>query len=207
MIKVCTKCKQEKDLTLFSNRSNTKDGKDIYCKICKQEMSNKWKKENPDKNKECQRLSDRKWYDNNKQHKLQINNEWKKKNQKHVQKWYRSYKTQREATDPAFKITNKIRNRLWYAMKGRKKHCSFDEYTGCSRDFLVKYIESKFQLGMTWENYGEWEIDHIQPLYNFVLTEKEELLKACHYTNLQPLWKIDHKQKTKKDLSGNSTQK
>jgi len=34
----------------------------------------------------------------------------------------------------------------------------------------------------------------------FDLTDREQLLKACHYTNLQPLWHEDHIQKTSNDL-------
>jgi len=39
---------------------------------------------------------------------------------------------------------------------------------------------------MSWDNYGEWHIDHIIPLCS--ATTVEELEKLCHYTNLQPLW-------------------
>ena len=207
MTKVCSKCNKEKQPTEFNNRSDSKDGKDIYCRICKSEMTKQWKTKNPDKLRECHKKSDKNWYQNNKQHKLETNAKWKENNTDHVKEWFKNYKKEREAQDPSFKIANKIRTRLWYAMKGKKRTCKFDEYIGCTRSFLVKYIESKWRSGMTWDNYGVggWEIDHIEPLYKFDLTEKEELLKACCYTNLQPLWKEDHKRKTKKDLSSKST--
>jgi hypothetical protein len=70
---------------------------------------------------------------------------------------------------------------------------------GCSIPELKQYLESKFQPGMSWENHGkEWHIDHIRSLVNFDLTNKKQLLEACHWTNLQPLWWIDNLKKGSK---------
>lgn len=71
---------------------------------------------------------------------------------------------------------------------------------GCTVEELKKYLESKWQEGMSWDNYGfhGWHIDHIKPLASFNLTDRDELLKACHYTNLQPLWCKDNMKKGKR---------
>jgi hypothetical protein len=62
---------------------------------------------------------------------------------------------------------------------------------------LKLYLESQFTEGMSWDNYGRegWEIDHIRPLSSFNLEDRDELLKACHYSNLQPLWRTDNRKK------------
>jgi len=70
---------------------------------------------------------------------------------------------------------------------------------GCTIPEFIKYIESKFQPGMSWDNYGkEWHLDHIIPLSNFDLTNSEQFRKATHYTNYQPLWKVDNFKKSNK---------
>ena len=43
-------------------------------------------------------------------------------------------------------------------------------------------------------------IDHIEPLCSFDLTDREQLLKACHYTNLRPLFKEDNLKKKSEDI-------
>ena len=83
-----------------------------------------------------------------------------------------------------------------YVQSGNKWLCLF----GCKIDFLMGYLESKFTSGMTWKNhklYG-WHIDHIIPLSSFDLTDRDQYLKACHYTNLQPLWAVDNIRKGNK---------
>jgi hypothetical protein len=51
---------------------------------------------------------------------------------------------------------------------------------------------------MTWDNHGEWHIDHIIPISSG--KTEDEVLKLCHYTNLQPLWKEDNLKKSDKIL-------
>ena len=69
---------------------------------------------------------------------------------------------------------------------------------GCSISELKDYLESKFQVGMTWENHSQtgWHIDHIKPLSHFDLSDRDQFLQACHYTNLQPLWAKDNLSKS-----------
>jgi hypothetical protein len=57
--------------------------------------------------------------------------------------------------------------------------------------------EKLWKPGMTWNNWARkgWHIDHIKPLSSFDLENREELLQACHHTNLQPLWWFENLEK------------
>ena len=66
------------------------------------------------------------------------------------------------------------------------------EPIGCTPSFLIEYIGKQFLEGMSWDNRGEWHIDHIQPLFTFDLTDVAQFNKASHHTNLRPLWAKEH---------------
>jgi len=51
---------------------------------------------------------------------------------------------------------------------------------------------------MSYDYYGEWEVDHIIPISCFNLNNNEEAQKCFNYTNLQPLWKEDNMKKSNK---------
>ena len=65
---------------------------------------------------------------------------------------------------------------------------------------LKNYLESKFENGMTWENMGEWHIDHIVPVsrFNFTTMDCIEFKQAYSLSNLQPLWEFDNLSKNNK---------
>jgi len=69
-----------------------------------------------------------------------------------------------------------------------------DKLTGCSKLFLLKFIESKFydhpitNEKMTWANSNEWHIDHITPLKALNPKNEEHFKIANHFSNLQPMW-------------------
>lgn len=81
------------------------------------------------------------------------------------------------------------------------KRCRLLKYIGCSLEYFRAHIESKFTIGMSWDNYGEWHLDHIVPLSAFDLLDEDQLKKAAYYTNIQPLWALDNLKKGNK-ISG-----
>jgi len=106
----------------------------------------------------------------------------------------RQYSKIKLKSDIKFKLSTTLRSRLNVAIKNNYKSGSAVRDLGCTIEQLKVYLESKFQPGMSWDNYGlyGWHIDHIKPLASFDLTDRKQLLEACHYTNLQPLWAKDN---------------
>jgi len=219
--KICSKCKEEKDVCEFGNRSNSKDGKSSHCKKCHNLRSADYQKRNY---KECLerqglwRSKNPEWvYDRYKKYKEKNPEKIKElrerfyTNNPHKRKEYReNYKPrkheqrkERRESDPIFVLINNVRSRLYkYLTKLdiTKKNKTFN-IVGCSPLQLKEHLEKKFVDGMTWENKGDWHIDHIIPLSS--AKTEDELYKLCHYTNLQPLWAIDNIKKGKKILSNN----
>lgn len=53
---------------------------------------------------------------------------------------------------------------------------------------------------MSWDNYGKWELDHIQPLAKFDLTDPLQFAAAAHFSNYQPLWAKENASKGARSL-------
>lgn len=64
---------------------------------------------------------------------------------------------------------------------------------GCTVEFLKAHLQDQFKPGMSWDNYGAWEIDHRKPLAS--AGTEPDVLALFHFTNLQPLWRIDNQRK------------
>lgn len=121
-------------------------------------------------------------------------------NRKKTQPLINSYLKKKRDSDPLYRLTINVRNRLksYLTIKNiTKKNRTFN-LVGCNPQELMKHLESHFQDNMSWDNYGlyGWHIDHIIPLSS--AKTEEEIYKLCHYTNLQPLWAEDNLKKSNK---------
>ncbi|NHC02328.1 hypothetical protein G9F31_00825 [Acinetobacter sp. 187] len=145
-----------------------------------------------EKNKDLINARDRKYYQRNRANYLQKQAEYQKLNAEARNAYTRQYRKSRRKTDRLFGIRQNMRARFRYelAKRGDSTHIKANEYLGCSWLFLRDYLAQKFTDGMSWNNYGEWHIDHIMPLAS--ANTKDDLIKLCHYSNLQPLWAFDN---------------
>lgn len=89
------------------------------------------------------------------------------------------------------KIARRLRHRIRETVKSQstKKGGSLEYLIGTSVEHLKQHLESQFQPGMSWENYGEWHIDHIVPCSLFDLTKIYQQKSCFNYKNLQPLFR------------------
>jgi hypothetical protein len=102
---------------------------------------------------------------------------------------------ERRKSDPLFKMRLNIRTRIYVVFKrnGMVKTKKTFDILGCDFQVAREWLESQFSEGMTWDNIGQWHIDHKKPL---ALAQTEaELIELCHYKNLQPLWALDNLKK------------
>jgi hypothetical protein len=215
--KVCDRCNLEKELCEFGILKKNTDGLRNTCKVCRGiddkkyrennkkricEINKNWIKNNPShsknyykKNKERLKMESRIYYEKNKLRYNQQSLSWNQINSEKRKKITKKHKQK-----PEIKLKENIRHRVYIFLKSknlRKNNKTF-EIIGCTPFELQKHLEEQFIDGMTWENYGQWHIDHIIPLSTANI--EEEIYKLCYYTNLQPLWAIDNLKKGNKIL-------
>jgi hypothetical protein len=220
--KVCSKCKEEKEICEFQKDNQKTDGYRYDCKSCRKKFRKSTYYIFIDENREKNRERQKKYYQNNtdkerircktyreiltkdksivtpktKEEIKLKKQEWIKNNRElNNQKKRNKYKN-----NINHRISINVRNRMNNFLKSKniqKRNKTF-EVIGCSPDFLKEHIENQFIDGMSWNNRNEWHIDHIIPLSS--AKTEEELYSLCHYTNLQPLWVEDNLKKSNKIL-------
>jgi len=105
------------------------------------------------------------------------------------------HQRRRYAENVEVRLACLLRNRMKKAVKRGARTSSVIAALGCSVPDLIAYLEAQFKDAMTWSNHGEWHIDHIRPVSSFDLTDPAQFLQACHFSNLQPLWRRENQTK------------
>jgi hypothetical protein len=138
-------------------------------------------------NKEKVSESKKKYYEENKDYVkmwkknyyelIKNNDEYRNKRNKNTKKWC-------ENNPHIVAWRNSLRRVLYYF--NIKKCKKTIEMLGYSAEEFRENIQSKFTEGMSWENWGEWHIDHIMPVSKFDKETSASIVNAL--SNLQPLW-------------------
>lgn len=201
MTKVCSKCEIEKSIEEFGLRKDRAPGtRNSHCRACGRTSSKNWKAKNPERTRELSRNSAAAFYERFPE---RVQATSRRRYQKHTEKIkseiYARHQN-RLLIDPAYRVCKNLRERIRSVMLGLNKSGPTAKLIGCPWDYLKLWLQAQFKLGMTWENYGDWHIDHILPCASFNLIDPTEQRRCFHYTNLQPLWAEENLQKSSKIL-------
>jgi hypothetical protein len=144
------------------------------------------------------------WSKQNREKLNEYHKEWREKNIDKHRETKRTYQKEKRHTDPIYKLISNFRTAIYIVLKENKldKYTNYFNMVGYSAEELKEHLEKQFNDGMSWENYGEWHIDHIKPISSFEFdSSDDEQFKVCwSLDNLQPMWGIENIKKGNKIL-------
>jgi len=213
LYKKCRVCGEMKDVSNFHKKKGTQDGIRNECKECVKDIQKKYK-EAPGF-KEKQKEYDKNRYSEIKEDILENKKEYYENNKKEILLYKKAYREEHKDQIREWRDKNPDKNSngqaryreryphiiawrsiLYSTLKrlGTKKQGHTIDMLGYSASQLKEHIATQFLPGMTWENHGEWHIDHVRPVTNFPTTEDVKIV--CALENLQPLWGFDNLSKS-----------
>jgi len=182
--KTCSKCGKEFLATAqyFHRRRASHDGLNPSCKEC----VSVWMKEYYYQHREQQLAANKRWHEEHREERRAYNRRWREEHREEVRAWTNQYRQK----NPVQRVRRSVSQGMRQALQERKNGRHWESLVGYTLDDLIKHLESLFLPGMTWENYGEWHIDHIRPVssFSFESVEDPEFKKCFALYNLQPLW-------------------
>ena len=160
----------------------------------------KWR----DSNKEYMSNKSKTWYEQNKEHRKEYLKEYREKNIVKIRKTKRDYERNRKASDPLYKLISNFRTAIYQVLKESnvEKNGHYFDILGYTPEELINHLEKQFTEGMTWDNYGEFHVDHKLPISSFNIKEigDEEFMRCWCLDNLQPMWGEENIRKSNKVL-------
>lgn len=133
-----------------------------------------------------------KWLQNNKERVKIKQDEWRKNNSEKLREYKREYQKRLIFSNPQYKLAQRFRTAIWQNIKdnGLTKYKKTFDLLPYTFDELKQHLENQFEPGMTWDNYGEWHIDHVIPQshFNYTTTDSDEFKMCWSLNNLKPLW-------------------
>jgi len=217
-VKVCSKCKAEKALDCFRKHVRHADGLSYQCKDCEYAQAREYKSrpevaarikarrakpENRAKDREYMRikLADPAELAKHRERsrKTRATPEGLAKARAANSRYAKTHPNgayRRCKTDPLYRLSLNFRRLVDVSLKSAKlpKTSKTEAMLGCSFTALKDYLEQQFTPGMSWANFGEWEIDHIYPLS--CAKDQTSFARLNHHTNLQPMWSAYNRAKS-----------
>ena len=91
-------------------------------------------------------------------------------------------------------IAGNLSSTIHSALMGLHESKRTVELLGCSVENFKKYIETLFELGMSWDDYGlrTWELRNIKPCAAFDLKDLKQQERCFNHKNVKPVWTNEH---------------
>ena len=160
----------------------------------------KWR----DNNAEYLSKKSKTWYDQNKEHRKEYIKEYREKNIDKIRKTKRDYQQHLRDTNPTYKLISYFRTAIYQVLKESnvEKNKHYFDVLKYTPEQLINHLEVQFTEGMTWDNYGEWHVDHIRPISSFNISEMGDsnFMECWCLDNLQPMWGEENIRKSNKIL-------
>lgn len=180
MEKVCYKCGVTKPIDYFRIDNSIKSGRSRTCKSC----VNKHSKSYYNQRSSC-------------------DIDWKSKRSNSTKRWrsqnrqaHNTYQRTRNARNLTARLFRNVNRAILASLRGEYKSESTIRLLGCTIKEFKKHLESQFQPGMTWENYGNgenrWNIDHLIPTSWINAYDADHLRLVSHRWNMRPMWSQDN---------------
>jgi len=200
-MKRCQSCRRLLDSTYFDASTRTVDRLKVRCRECNEShrlAARKQYAEDPEARKakseyykrRAEEPSFREARSDHERKRYAEDSEYKKAKSEDRMERYRN--------DPRIRVDNSFSSQIRQSLAGGKSGQSWEKLVGYTLDDLVLHLEQLFEDGMSWDNYGEWHIDHRKPKswFNYE-TQDNPAFKVCWaLSNLQPKWGSENMQKS-----------
>lgn len=205
----CKECKKIKSRKWYLNnaeaireyskeyrKNNLEKVKELIRKCTKEWQKNnieyrkKYAKQYYRDNLENEKKRHKRFIANNPNYYKEYNKKWRVNNPEYDKEWCRD----RREKDPTFRLSKNISRMIRKSIHNNKDGYHWENLLGYSLRDLMAHLESKFENDMTWQNMGEWHIDHIKPIssFSFISCKDKEFKECWSLNNLQPLWAVEN---------------
>ena len=154
--------------------------------------------------KERLKINHKNWSEKNKEHLTEYHKKWRTDNIDKWRKTKRVYEKNRKSIDPLYKLISNFRTAIYQVLKESnvEKNRHYFDILQYTPEELIIHLELQFKDTMSWDNYGEWHVDHKLPITSFNIEEMgdKEFMKCWALENLQPMWGEENIRKSNKIL-------
>ena len=144
------------------------------------------------------------WSEKNREYLTEYHKQWRLENVDKWRKTKRDYQQHLRDTNPTYKLISYFRTAIYQVLKESnvEKNKHYFDVLKYTPEQLINHLEVQFTEGMTWDNYGEWHVDHIRPISSFNISEMGDsnFMECWCLDNLQPMWGEENIRKSNKIL-------